>query len=228
MSTFMDNKQQLIHYASEILVLTGLVVYFSKKNKTMMTHIEDMLQRLEEQEETIQKHEKLIKGLSEKVKMLTINALQKQEKLNNPQTAPHIIITEQDVQKVEKKSVPSPSFQCKIETESDENINTVPPPKKVNNNLKNKKYTSSPEQNGRNSNLQFHILDFTIGGNGNRVQQNKCELKKNEKIVEIYDDEDNNNLSNLNDLDNGDNTDEEIQEELDELANENSITVPVD
>lgn len=55
-SKLFDNKQ-LVHIASEIVVLSGLTFYFSSKNKRLLAHIEELSQRIEEQEDRIQKFE---------------------------------------------------------------------------------------------------------------------------------------------------------------------------
>ena len=57
------DKKQLIHIASEVVVLVCLTFYFNQKNKKLMTHIEDLAQRLEEQEDLLQKHEQIIRKL---------------------------------------------------------------------------------------------------------------------------------------------------------------------
>ena len=64
MSKLLENKQQLVHIASEVVVAIGLVFYFSQKNKKLMSHIEDLAQRLEEQEDIIQKHDQMIQRLA--------------------------------------------------------------------------------------------------------------------------------------------------------------------
>ena len=58
---FTDNKQMMIHILSEVVVLIGLTFYFNQKNKKLMAHIEDIAQRIEEQEDLIQKHEQILK-----------------------------------------------------------------------------------------------------------------------------------------------------------------------
>ena len=58
----MENKQ-MIHIASEIVVLIGLTFYFNVKNKKLMGHIEDLSQRVEEQQDLLQKHEQVIRKL---------------------------------------------------------------------------------------------------------------------------------------------------------------------
>jgi len=62
MSALLQNKQ-VAHVATEIVVLIGLTFYFSSKNKKLLEHIEDLSQRLEDQEDTIQKHEQIINQL---------------------------------------------------------------------------------------------------------------------------------------------------------------------
>ena len=62
MSKILKNKQ-LIHVAVEVVVLVGLVYYVSSKNKKLMNHIEDLAQRVEEQDEQIEKHEQIIRQL---------------------------------------------------------------------------------------------------------------------------------------------------------------------
>lgn len=53
---FLDNKQ-LVHIASEVVVLLGITFYFSSKNKALLGHIEELSQRIEEQEDKLQKLE---------------------------------------------------------------------------------------------------------------------------------------------------------------------------
>lgn len=62
MSKLLENKQ-IVHIATEIVVLIGITFYFSSKNKKLLGHIEDLSQRLEDQEDMIQKHEQIIKQL---------------------------------------------------------------------------------------------------------------------------------------------------------------------
>jgi hypothetical protein len=60
----MENKQ-MVHIASEIVVLFGLTFYFNQKNKKLMSHIEDLAQKVEEQDDLLQKHEQVIKKMVE-------------------------------------------------------------------------------------------------------------------------------------------------------------------
>ena len=70
MSQILENKQ-MVHIVSEVIVLIGLTFYFNQKNKKLMNHIEDLAQRIEEQEDLLQKHENIIKKL-----VASVNELQ--------------------------------------------------------------------------------------------------------------------------------------------------------
>lgn len=61
-----DNKQ-LIHIASEVVVLIGLTFYFSSKNKKLLGHVEELAQKLEEQEDHIQKLEASLQQMGQKM-----------------------------------------------------------------------------------------------------------------------------------------------------------------
>ena len=56
----MDNKYQIIHIVSEVVVLAGLFFYINTKNKKLINRINELTQRLEEQEDIIQKHENML------------------------------------------------------------------------------------------------------------------------------------------------------------------------
>ena len=53
----------MIHVVSEVVVLVGLTFYFNQKNKKLVAHIADLAQRVEEQEDLLQKHEQIIKQI---------------------------------------------------------------------------------------------------------------------------------------------------------------------
>lgn len=98
MSQILENKQ-MIHIVSEVVVLIGLTFYFNQKNKKLLNHIEDLAQRIEEQEDLIQKHENIIKKLVSSINELHAN--------NLPQALPKNVM---------KKSVPktSPKVSPKV------------------------------------------------------------------------------------------------------------------
>jgi hypothetical protein len=58
------NKQQMIHMAAEVVILLGVIIYFNQKNRKLSNQIEDLIQRVEEQEDIIQKHDQLIQTIS--------------------------------------------------------------------------------------------------------------------------------------------------------------------
>ena len=70
MSKIFENKQ-LIHIASEVVILVALVYYFNQKNRKLLNIVEDLAQRVEEQEDLIQKHEEIIKKMVEQINKLS-------------------------------------------------------------------------------------------------------------------------------------------------------------
>jgi uncharacterized protein YoxC len=53
-NNLLQNKQ-LIHIGLEVVALCGLAMYFSNKNKKLTSHIEDLTQKIDEQEDEINK-----------------------------------------------------------------------------------------------------------------------------------------------------------------------------
>ncbi len=90
----MENKQ-MIHIASEIVALVGLTFYFNQKNKKLLGHIENLAQKIEEQEDLLQKHEHIIK------KMLEFMNDQ------NEKNTSHILAKQLEKTKIRKKPPPS-------------------------------------------------------------------------------------------------------------------------
>lgn len=88
MSKLLENKQQMIHIASEVVVLIGLTFYFNQQNKKLTGHIEDLAQRIEEQEDLIQNHENVIKQLVEQVNLLAQRQQNMLSAVPQPQVAP--------------------------------------------------------------------------------------------------------------------------------------------
>ena len=58
----LENKQ-IVHVVAEILVFVCVFVFVSQKTKKIMNHVNDLAQRVEDQEDVIQKHEQEIKEL---------------------------------------------------------------------------------------------------------------------------------------------------------------------
>lgn len=57
----------MIHVLSEVAAMLGITFYFSQQNKKLKGYIEDLAQRMEEQEDLIQRHEELLKALAVRV-----------------------------------------------------------------------------------------------------------------------------------------------------------------
>ena len=59
----MENKH-IIHIISEIVVLFGITFYFNQQNQKLKSYIEDLAQRMEEQEDALKRQEEIIKSLA--------------------------------------------------------------------------------------------------------------------------------------------------------------------
>ena len=83
-------SKESIRTIIEIVVLIGLCYYFNKKHAKTFKHLEEMSQRLEDQEDMIEKQNAAIKELSEKVETLMQKQVRQppQQQLDPPQFQP--------------------------------------------------------------------------------------------------------------------------------------------
>jgi len=61
-----DNNKQAVHVISEIVTLVGITFYFNHQNKKLKHYIDDLTERLNDQETLLEKHDKLIRLLMNK------------------------------------------------------------------------------------------------------------------------------------------------------------------
>jgi len=61
-----DNNKQAVHVISEIVTLVGITYYFNHQNKKLKHYIDDLTERLNDQETLLEKHDKLIRLLMNK------------------------------------------------------------------------------------------------------------------------------------------------------------------
>ena len=73
----LENKQ-MVHIVSELIILIGVVFYFSNKNKAILNQLEELNQRIEEQEQKMDKQEQVLRSLVLQVKSLTQPQVQPQ------------------------------------------------------------------------------------------------------------------------------------------------------
>ena len=59
----MTINKQILHIVVEIIVISGVIIYFSYKHKKLVTRVEELYKQLEIQNEIIQKHEQIINQL---------------------------------------------------------------------------------------------------------------------------------------------------------------------
>tara|TARA_B100001094_G_C18131705_1_gene772635 strand:- start:950 stop:1489 length:540 start_codon:yes stop_codon:yes gene_type:complete len=85
MSFLTDNKQQLIHVASEVVLFAGVVYYFDKKHKSTLNIMEQLAEKINEQNNTISSHELKIQELSDVISQLS-------DRINNIKIPPPVMI----------------------------------------------------------------------------------------------------------------------------------------
>lgn len=123
---FFDNKQ-LVHIASEVVVLVGLTFYFSSKNKKLLSHIEELSHRIEDQEDHIQKLEVSLQQVNQK-----FDAFVQQVNAGFNQMGQNISTLGQDREKKGKKILKQVKSVEKHTTPILEEVKPLRPENKVN------------------------------------------------------------------------------------------------
>lgn len=231
-----DNKQ-LIHIASEVVVLIGVIYHFSSKNKKLMGHIEELAQKIEDQELQIQEMKGLIKQLNQKVDVgfsQIAQTLQVIQTRNEPRSEPvketrneiketiKETIKESKTKKVKDTPKEPENFLVTIVKLNGENIKCKVLPSDKIGSVKEK--TNLQDFNfvvlGRILDDEKTINDYNILENNLSIHCIKKESPKKVNFVEEIPDE-------FEDLENEDSResdlDEEIQDELKELAEDDNL-----
>jgi hypothetical protein len=108
-SKLLEN-QRLVHIVSEFLILIVLIYYFNQKYKKMLSYIEDLVQRVEEQEDIIQKHDQLLKNIMSQ--QIQIQQLQSQQlQSQKPQLQPQTQTQSQPLMQQRKQQSAKPKIQ---------------------------------------------------------------------------------------------------------------------
>lgn len=68
----LQRRSDMYHVFSELVALTGLVIYINRKNRTLLSHIEDLIRRIETQEDTIANHKYIIEQFDTKINDMNI------------------------------------------------------------------------------------------------------------------------------------------------------------
>lgn len=118
MSKIMENKQ-MIHIATEIVIFAGVIYYFNQKNEKLLSQIQDLFHKMEEQEELLQRHEEIIKKMAalineQKIKSSAVETdlFKKEQDRNNNKKQPIKVVKSQPIKVTFKQELPK---QNKIE-----------------------------------------------------------------------------------------------------------------
>ena len=192
MSKIFENKTMLIHIAAEFIVIIGLSFYFSQKNKKLMGHINDLIQRIEDQEDMIQKHEQLINNLT--------NALNDiNSKISNNKNLPLQAERITNNKNAKKNVKHQPLNQAPL-------INN-----RSKTNIKEKIFEDTLLNHMINRDQAVDIEFHFISPSSNvPLQQNK-NISSDSKVEEIIEED------TENEEDNDENLDDELEEELNDL-----------
>ena len=196
MSKIFENKTFLIHIAAEIIIIIGVSFYFSQKNKKLMGHINDLIQRIEDQEDMIQKHEQLINNLT--------NALNDiNSKISNNKNLPlqaESITNNKNIKKNVKQQPLNQGPLRQVEPLINNRSKT---------NIKEKIFedTLLNHMINRDQAVEFHFISPSSNVS---LQQNK-NMSSDSKVEEIIEEETD------NEEDNDENLDDELEEELNDL-----------
>ena len=77
------NNIQMLHILTEIIVISGITLYFSNKNKKITSHLEDISSRVDELEDLLSKKDEKIESLLKKIQKQDEVLKQLQKSINN-------------------------------------------------------------------------------------------------------------------------------------------------
>ena len=168
-----DNKQLMVHIASEVVVLVAITFYFNQKNKKLTSHIENLAQRVEEQEDLLQKHGQMIKRLINYVTQQQNLSRQRQQIVQEPVKKQ---VRRTRVKKHNAKKSLSPS---KVRVHFETDINEVKP--SVENSLDEDKDKDKDKDKDENENESDSDLDAEIAAELKDLVDLKKEVKINKE-----------------------------------------------
>jgi hypothetical protein len=109
MSSIFQNKQ-ILHIIVEMVVISGIVIYFYRKTKESSLQIELLLKRIQIQDEILQKHETMLNSLlSQKKNNIEKSSNKKQHQPKSQPEVHNVVIEEvKEVKEVEKPKETKP------------------------------------------------------------------------------------------------------------------------
>jgi len=107
-------KQQIIHIVSEVVIITGISIYFQLKVRNLHSAIERLENKIEQQDQVIQNHEQLLLRIMNNVDSMNNNIFEmrkslEDKKLNNPPSS--IKVNKKDKDKKLQPKLITPPIQ---------------------------------------------------------------------------------------------------------------------
>ena len=108
-------KQQIIHIVSEVVIITGISIYFQLKVRNLHSAIERLENKIEQQDQVIQNHEQLLLRIMNNVDSMNNNIFEMRKSLedkksNNP-TPSSIKVNKKDKDKKLQPKLITPPTQ---------------------------------------------------------------------------------------------------------------------
>ena len=69
------DTKQILHIVTELVVIIGISIYFSNKNKQLSDHIEELELKIKKQEEILQNHDNLILKIMNTITIAAISTM---------------------------------------------------------------------------------------------------------------------------------------------------------
>ena len=139
MNKIFDNKQ-MVHIVSEIIVLIALVYYVNQKNKKLLGYIEDLSQRIEEQEDKIENHETILRKIIDNLNRSNIERTREAVETQDNK-AMRAVKPRKTVQKVSRKPLVQKTTRAPVPQKVFRKPDTPPPSREMNS------FSSQPQKN---------------------------------------------------------------------------------
>jgi hypothetical protein len=180
-SNLLENKQ-LMHITAEVIVVIGIIYYINQKNKALSKDIDKLVQRIEEQEDIIQRHEQLIKKLLE-----TLEKTNKTNIVNQPintQTKQNVISDANKFNDDDSESYTQTYLD--LSSKKEQNVPKTPPstPTKINTKInKPPQYEDDELSSDEEENVELNI-DEILAEELSELNEHQIETDDNVEIIE--------------------------------------------
>ena len=116
-------NKQLLHITVEIIVIAGVIFYFSYRHKKLVTRLEEVTKQLEIQAEVIERHEQIINQLITTIQSRSVTNNQVKSKPNENKKPVKRQDSKKNDTKIKQKTLVTKKEQSHEDEDEDENEN---------------------------------------------------------------------------------------------------------